>query len=308
MVEPTTAMSAAAAVAAVANSNAAAKLVETVSAALGKAMSPYHRRRDARAEADALVILAEGRVAAQEIEHRALERLLDTEVRRQENIEAIVEKARIALPDAVTAEPVSSDWSARFFDVCQDVGDDEMRSLWGKILAGEVTKPGSYSLRTLRALQHLAKDEAQDFEVICAGSFKQRDGLQPMIFDMTPESLHAAGLMPYHRLRTLEEAGLISLVALVQRPNEKAERGVCFDLGSLGYMWVKPPPPLLSGIAAEKFGPLPYSAEVSLGNVQLSPVGNQLAHLTKWEPTQARLDAARASLESSRHEVTIVSR
>ena len=92
---------------------AVAKLVETVSTGLGKAVEPFHIRRKARAEAEALVIMAQANVEAREIEIRAAQRLLSSEVRRQENIEAIVEVAGRALPAEVSATRVEPDWASR---------------------------------------------------------------------------------------------------------------------------------------------------------------------------------------------------
>lgn len=293
-----------AAIVAIVRSDAGTKLVETVSAGLGKVAEPFHRRREAKAEADALVLLAEGRVAAQAIEQRAAERLLAVATRRQENIEAIVEKASTALPESVAQEPVAPDWTARFFDACQDVADEEMRGLWGKLLAGEVAQPGSYSLRTLHALQHLTKGEAQLFELVCAGGLKLGNVLHPMIMNLTPEGLAEAGLGEHYGLRVLEEANLISFTSLVTRPHPDSERGVRFDMGHLGYMWVKPPPPLFPEGASAKFG-FDEAQEISLGSVQLTPAGRELARLTAWLPTLARVEAARKSLERSRHVVTI---
>lgn len=290
-----------AAVVAVVNSNAAAKLAETISAGLGKFIGPYHRRREAKAEADALVELAKGRTAAQEIELRAAERLLAVATRRQENFEAIVEQATTALPEAVTPEAVSPDWAARFFDACQDVADEDMRRLWGKVLAGEVALPRSYSLRTLHVLQHLTKEEAQLFEQLCSGSLMRGSELCPMIFDFDPEAMEAAGLGSFPALRVLADADLLSFTDLIARPHPDSERGVHFDLGGFGHMWVKPPPPL---DPAGKFG-FHESPAVSLGSVQLTTSGSQLARLTDWAPTRARVDAAKRGLERSRHVVTI---
>ena len=42
-----------------------------------------------------------------------------------------------------------------------------MRSLWGKILAGEVRSPSSYSLRTLEVLRNMTKKEAELFSKFC---------------------------------------------------------------------------------------------------------------------------------------------
>ncbi len=43
-----------------------------------------------------------------------------------------------------------------------------MQVLWGRILAGEVARPGAYSLRTLQTVKVLSKRDAQLFSQYCA--------------------------------------------------------------------------------------------------------------------------------------------
>lgn len=64
------------------------------------------------------------------------------------------------LPE-VSEEPVNPDWSARFFDYAKNCSDEEVKRLWGQILAGEIESPGKYSLRTLDVLRNLTRTEAQ---------------------------------------------------------------------------------------------------------------------------------------------------
>jgi Protein of unknown function (DUF2806) len=46
-----------------------------------------------------------------------------------------------------------------------------MQTLWAKILAGEVSAPGTYSKRTLQFLKAKEKDDAIKFLEICSFSF-----------------------------------------------------------------------------------------------------------------------------------------
>jgi hypothetical protein len=52
----------------------------------------------------------------------------------------------------------------QFFNYAQDVGNEEMQKLWAKLLAGEVSSPGSYSLRTLQAVHVLRQADAVLFQ------------------------------------------------------------------------------------------------------------------------------------------------
>jgi len=83
----------------------------------------------------------------------------------QKNIESITQKAALNLEGepTVSEEPVNQDWTTRFFDYAEDISNIEMQELWGKILAGEIKQPKSYSLRTLDIIRNLSEDEARVF-------------------------------------------------------------------------------------------------------------------------------------------------
>lgn len=302
MVDPVSTASVAAVAIAALQSPAVAKLTETVSAGLGRALEPLHRKRLAAAEAANLVTMATAQVEARAIERRAAERILLIEVRRQENIEAIIDDASKSLPGEVNDVPVSPDWTARFFDACQDVSDEEMRSLWGKVLAGEVTEPGSYSLRTLHALQHLSKAEAASFESLCSGSLVRADLLCPLIFDFTPAAMLAAGFLDSGTfIQPLSDAGLIRVGAMVAYAPPDSPTGLPFLAGQHGTIWVKP----LSFPENPKFRTFAMPNQVTLGQVTLTTAGAELARLTAWAPSQARMNAAIDGWRRNGHEVVV---
>jgi hypothetical protein len=92
-------------------------------------------------------------------------RLHHQELQKERNIEATLRHAYDELnsEDAVSPEPVDKDWSTRFFNIVGEVGNEDMQLLWGKILSGEVKKPGSFSKRTLETMRNLSKTEAETF-------------------------------------------------------------------------------------------------------------------------------------------------
>jgi hypothetical protein len=139
------------------------KLVESVSRGMGKLYEPTGIVRKAKAEAEASLILAQADIDKHELAMRAAQRWVNSEMRRQANIEAIANKAVKELPETVNSEPVSEDWMAQFFDGCQDVGEEEMQKLWARVLAGEVAKPGAFSRRTLQTLKMFDRSDAQLF-------------------------------------------------------------------------------------------------------------------------------------------------
>ncbi|MGX9727265.1 MAG: DUF2806 domain-containing protein [Candidatus Electronema sp. VV] len=110
--------------------------------------------------------------AAQELialNERAVSRLTHRELRRQANVENAVHYAMDELfqEENVSAESVDEDWIARFFNIVEDVSNEQMQQLWGRILAGEIKRPKSYSLRTLEVLRNISPEEAAAFQRIC---------------------------------------------------------------------------------------------------------------------------------------------
>jgi hypothetical protein len=143
------------------------KLIESVSKGVGGYYKPIGIIREAKAKAEANLILARANAEEQEIAFRAAERLTFMEMRRQKNIDAIVDTASKFLPKSVDEKPVDDDWMVQFIQQSQDISDAEMQQLWAKILAGEVSKPKTFSRRTLERVRTVGRDEAELFTKVC---------------------------------------------------------------------------------------------------------------------------------------------
>lgn len=151
-------------------SKAIEKLIDTVKNFLGKLYKPRAIRNEADAEAYRIETIEKAKskalASSREIDldafERISERFMNKELKRQENIDQITESAAQILQNenTVSEEPVNEDWISRFFNIAEDISDKDMQIIWSRILAGEVKKPKSYSLRTLELLKNLSKDEA----------------------------------------------------------------------------------------------------------------------------------------------------
>lgn len=99
------------------------------------------------------------------LQERTQERINFQEAKKQLNIESITAFAAEELRNehSVTDEPINEDWKTRFFNIAEDISSEEMQSIWGRILAGELKQPKTYSLRTLELLKNLTKEEAEVF-------------------------------------------------------------------------------------------------------------------------------------------------
>lgn len=206
------------------------KLIEAVKSAVGVIYEPTHIRRVARAKADAALIKAHGDAKVGAFERRVQARITATEVRRQRNIEAIVEGAVKALPAAVSQEPIDPDWVATFFNQSQDIGNETMQSLWSRILAGEVASPGAFSVRTLNALRTLQQEDAELFANAC--NYAVLNGETPvLVTDGSHRYFKRRDLSNYDLLH-LQALGLIQegLIWIVKR-----DKAVSFTYGSQKY-------------------------------------------------------------------------
>ena len=56
---------------------------------------------------------------------------------------------------------IEDDWLNLFVRVSEDKSSDELRQLFGKILSGEIRKPGSFSLRTMQLMATISKADAE---------------------------------------------------------------------------------------------------------------------------------------------------
>ncbi len=54
----------------------------------------------------------------------------------------------------------------RFFNSVKDISDEDIQKIWGRILAGEIKEPNSYSYRTLEKLKNMTQKEAECFQLV----------------------------------------------------------------------------------------------------------------------------------------------
>lgn len=216
--------------------NGIEKLLEIISCGIGKLYEPIHIRRLAKAKADEISIISkivndnirlpinyqDGKIAinttdANDLVTRAQTRFLFQEMKKQQNIESVVSNAYVELDDIdnVSDIPVEEDWISEFFDCVANVSAEKMQILWGKLLAGEVKKPGSFSLRTLEILKRLSLQEANSFKEIAPFILQCKGDSEGTYIDyfLMPDTrgilLEKYGI-PFSKIVLLSEAGLVS--------------------------------------------------------------------------------------------------
>ncbi|MCH8062466.1 MAG: DUF2806 domain-containing protein, partial [Chloroflexi bacterium] len=202
------------------------KLIDSISGAVGVVYEPKRIRRKAAADSDAAIILARGQAEVDEIQFRAVERLRKLVIRRQNNIESIIEMAFQELPESVSENPVAEDWVYDFFEQCHDVSNEQMQMLWSRILAGEVAQPGSFSLRTLSLVKTLAPHDAERFTTFCELVWIIEETPTPIYPYPTTKEQQTRQELKFDDFLDLESSGLIKL-------GETTEYGMDFDVDPL---------------------------------------------------------------------------
>ncbi len=92
-------------------------------------------------------------------------RLQYQQAKKEHNIESVIGKTVLELGDKTvdSSEGVDEDWYTRFFNIVEDISDEQLQGLWARILAGEILKPRTYTYRFLSVLRNISKNE---FEII----------------------------------------------------------------------------------------------------------------------------------------------
>ena len=191
------------------------ELVKVVSNGIGTLYEPRRIRKKAEAEAKALEITERSKTNA-EIERR--ERLSESDIRiqnrlmaqeriRQKNIDDVVDIAANQLKGEkeVPKDKISVDWATRFFNTIQDISDEEMKLIWGKLLAGELKSPGAYSLRAIELLKNLTSEEALLFTE--ASKFALRRAHEIIIIQS--DNINNDFGLTFDKILTLTDAGLL---------------------------------------------------------------------------------------------------
>lgn len=236
-------------------------LIEKISDAIGVMYEPTRVRNEAKAESDAVKIkkLAELDLL-DEVEQRAVTRLLIRETKNQENIEFITNEALNNLNEDAKPEDIEDDWLSHFFEKCKIVSDIDMKNLWSRVLAGEANSPGSFSRRTVEFIATMDKKDADNFTNLCR--YVVVSGHAYLLILELESSYFLEKQISFSLLTHMDDIGLISF-------------------NSLGSFASKNDVPKLLNF---HYGPSPFTIEMAndsgntlkLGKVTLSHLGKEL--------------------------------
>lgn len=209
-----------------------------------------------------------GELKAEQLELAAQYLARERETKRMLNLATV---ARIALddlrendtqdgPDDNIEGEISEDWLNWFETYAEKATAEDLRRLWGKVLAGETRKPGSFSLSTLRVIsetdQRLADLFQKHVRNIFDGKYVLKDN----------DGLKGENLL---ELTTLEDAGYLREVNGMLSLNWTFDQSGRFVYRSGNLIFVAEGPPghafqvgviLLSRAAQDLLAVLPGAA------------------------------------------------
>lgn len=264
------------------------KLVEMVGSAIGIAYEPRHLRKMADAEAYKIKMLSnaideasklpvtydKGNISMstadfEDIAKRAEFRAKYQFLIEQNNIDNIVENAyqELVHKPEIQNDPIDIDWATRFFNVAKEISSDEMQHIWGKILAGEIEKPGSFSMRTLDVIRNISQKEAYTFQKIAPFVIQAGDNL----FLTSESSICNKYGISFNDLLILDESGLISAT-------------------EIGMVNISEDAPDLLMYTTERALTLDnapsFPAKITFGIYSLTRAGRELFHILNCKPNE----------------------
>jgi hypothetical protein len=183
-------------------------LVEKISNAIGHIAEPHLIRRRAAAEAAALITSTKAKNIAATLEARTAARIEHQQIKRQINIESVAAIAFDNLSPQATPEKIDDDWLSLFFRHCELVSDEQMQTLWGRILATEAERSGAFSKRTLAIVATLSKLDAEDITTLGQFCVKIESEQHCLVTDHNHPLYIKAGLK-WSKFKHLATAGII---------------------------------------------------------------------------------------------------
>lgn len=142
-----------------------------------------------------------------EISSIAMNSLIAEKVQKEINVAKAALIAEEILDQESAAPPLnepSQDWVTRWRESAERVSDEQIQEIWGRVLAGELKCPGTYSLRALDFVKNLSKEDA---DLISKLSPLR---LFNFIFRFEDPAFYNARGLRYNELLELQELGVLA--------------------------------------------------------------------------------------------------
>ena len=241
-------------------------------------------------------------------------------LREQSNLEKVFQSAMNFLKkkrydnsenqDAYTevGQTISKDWFNIFEKEASQKSSEDIQHRFAKVLAGEIEKPGSHSIKTVKALGDMNQAIAELFQRLCSMSVVFEDFFAKSAYDIRVPSIGGdpgQNALQKYGLSFRQISMLIEYDLVVPDLNTwydcqtcilDEEKNAANPFQHQGRYWILKPSP-------ER----PKSNEFKLRGVQFSNVGRELFHIVEQIPTQQYTQDLKEHFEKQKLEMTEVS-
>ncbi|RYF47378.1 MAG: DUF2806 domain-containing protein [Cytophagaceae bacterium] len=213
----------------------------------------------------------------------------------QVNVEDIIGRAAEHLAaSSVDKEPddIDVDWWNVFETEAVSKSSDDMKEIFSNILAGEISKPGSFSIKAIRTISALDKSVASSFNQLCSLALKSPHISKVLTLekDASGNGLIEYGLS-FEVLSQLQEYGLIH----VDYNAYMDYAGLINFADAIIYQNRPAVMVRLDGVEA--------LTEFKLNGVTLSKVGRELYDIARITPSDKYSNSLSAFLRSKGHDL-----
>lgn len=213
--------------------------------------------------------------------------------RKQQNLESIIQKSLSYCSGDEVSNRADQDWFYSFTELAENISNKTMQDLWAKILAGEISSPGSFSLKSLQAFKTMSLHDAKLLAKACKvavqdqhkvglriiSSASQTPGLLNIFSGPKQQQVHLANFgLNYTELMTLADNHLIFIQETETLPLNKGE--------SLQFIY-----------GGQALNLTPDANGSVLSFYKFTPIGNELAQLISDMTDDKYLPTLKHSLE-----------
>ena len=169
------------------------------------------------------------------LKQRAGRRLYAEELNKQQNIEDVVQRADNIMQSDPKNNEVQEEADQGWIEDCLDGAgktyNDNLKDYWARLLAGEITKPGTYSKRTVAFMKSLSQKDAERIRVMC--QYVMYSGKEDASILQYDEEMYS-----FDEIRFLMELRLLDSQSFIVKKYkfENGEGNMGFYHGDVGFL------------------------------------------------------------------------
>lgn len=193
--------------------------------------------------------------------NRALEyhaaHIVKEQINRETIVEIAAEEIKSHPPTEDAQTQIDDDWIDIFFKEASARSNADFQLIFGKVLAGEMKKPGTFSVSTIQILSRLDKDIAETFQRFCNCSVMVGGGRVVAPAGNAGENALKVYGLSYDEIAKLIECGLVrpSMDERIDLPKEVYTKKLTFDIA--GHIFFLAPLPGVEESTLPNILPMP---------------------------------------------------